>query len=75
MNSDPGTDSTMNSDPAYQKLIKTEMPQIVDICTHISKTPTACESVSVEEVEEAVLSLNKGKAAEWYCGRAHLVWW
>ena len=57
-------DSTMNSDPAYQKLIKTEMPQIVDICTHISKTPTASESVTAEEVEEVVLSLNKGKAAD-----------
>ena len=59
-------DSTMNSDPAYQKLIKTEMPQIVDICAHISRTSTASESVTVEEVEEAVLSLNKGKAADVY---------
>ena len=59
-------DSTMNSDSAYQKLIKTEMPQIVDICTHISRTSTASESVTVEEVKEAVLSLNKGKSADVY---------
>ena len=60
----PDSICTMNSDPAYQKPIKTEMPQIVDI--NISRTSTASESVTVEEVEEAVLSLKHGKAADVY---------
>lgn len=39
--------NTMKRDLAYKKPIQTEIPQIVDICMHISNSSTASQSVTV----------------------------
>ena len=59
-------DPTTKCDHVYQELVRTEVPEIADICTHISKSAPTTDSVTAEEVEMAISSLNKGKAADAY---------
>ena len=57
---------TLRKDHAYKQLVKTEMLEIFDICTHMANSPTNIETITVPEVKEAISSLNKNKAADIY---------
>ena len=57
---------TLKKDHAYKQLVKTEMLEIFDICTHMANSPTNIETITVSEVKEAISSLNKNKAADIY---------
>ena len=57
---------TLRKDHAYKQLVKTEMLEIFDICTHMANGPTNIETITVPEVKEAISSLNKNKAADIY---------
>ena len=57
---------TLRKDHAYKQLVKTEMLEIFDICTHMANSPTNFETITVPEVKEAISSLNKNKAEDIY---------
>ncbi|MES9969373.1 MAG: hypothetical protein ABW092_05020, partial [Candidatus Thiodiazotropha sp.] len=59
-------DSTLKADASYQQLIKTEMPEILDVCTHVASSSSTPEVITVQQVKKAIESLNRGKAADIY---------
>ena len=51
----------VDCDPKYSKLVKEEIPEIIDMCKD-SPAPT----ISTELVEKAIKFLNRGKAADFF---------
>ena len=57
---------TLRKDHTYKQLVKTEMLEFFDICTHMANNPTNIETITVPKVKEAISALNKNKAADIY---------
>ena len=59
-------DNNLKTDVSYQQLIGIEMPDIIDVCTHIAGSSSAAETITVQQVKKAIESLNRGQAADIY---------